>query len=184
MEKGRPAVFLDRDGTINVDYGYVYQPEKLEFIPGSIEGMKLLQSQGFLLIIVTNQSGIARGYFTEEQMNRFHKVMAEKLDSYGVKIDGIYFCPHLEGCNCRKPGVDLYYRAKRDFNIDFSRSYVIGDNVRDLSLCNIEPVEGYLLQPKGEKQYCIDEKWAEHVKICDNLLQAARDIVGSRKEEL
>ena len=82
MEKGRPAVFLDRDGTINVDYGYVYQPEKLEFIPGSIEGMKLLQAHGFLLIIVTNQSGIARGYFTEEQMNGFHKVMAEKLDSY------------------------------------------------------------------------------------------------------
>lgn len=184
MEKGRPAVFLDRDGTINVDYGYVYQPEKLEFIPGSIEGMKLLQAHGFLLIIVTNQSGIARGYFTEEQMNGFHKVMAEKLDSYGVKIDGIYFCPHLEGCTCRKPGVDLYYRAKRDFNIDFSKSYVIGDNFRDLSLCNIEPVEGYLLLPKSEKQYCTDEKWAEHVKICDNLLQAAQDIVGSRKEEL
>lgn len=184
MEKGRPAVFLDRDGTINVDYGYVYQPEKLEFIPGSIEGMKLLQSQGFLLIIVTNQSGIARGYFTEEQMNRFHKVMAEKLNVYGVKIDGIYFCPHLEGCTCRKPGVELYYRAQKDFNIDFSQSFVIGDNIRDLSICKVEPVRGYLLQTKEYCQYNTDVKQLERVKVCSDLLQAAQDIVRLRKEEL
>ena len=184
MRNGRLAVFLDRDGTINVDFGYVFQPEKLKFIPGSIEGMKFLQSLGFLLIVVTNQSGIARGYFTDDDMNKFHKLMIDRLSVFGVKIDGIYFCPHLGGCTCRKPGVDLYYRARKDFNIDFSGSYVIGDNIRDLSLCNVEPVKGYLLCSNQSCDYNSEEKLPENVTVCSDLLHAALDIVRERKEDL
>ena len=137
------ASFLDRDGTINVDYGYVYQYEKFEFIDGVVDTLKKLQGKGYLLIIITNQSGIARGYFSEEDMKSLHQKMCDDLLKQGVKIDAIYYCPHLDGCECRKPGVELFYKAAKDFDIDFSESIVIGDRLRDLSICEKENVRGF-----------------------------------------
>lgn len=142
----RKAVFLDRDGTINVDHGYVCQIEKFEFIDGVIEGLQRLQELGFLLIIVTNQSGIARGYYTEEQFNRLTEQVNAILKSRGVYITDVFHCPHLgEECDCRKPKTALFYQAQEKYQIDFSRSYAIGDKMRDLQICMEQDVYGYLL---------------------------------------
>lgn len=146
------AVFLDRDGTINVDYGYVHEMSRLEFIDGAVEGLKLLQSLGFLLIVITNQSGIARGYFSLEDYLQFQKQIELRLKDYGVDIAATYFCPHLnENCECRKPKTALFYRAAREWNINFKGSYAIGDKKRDLCICEEEPVKGIMI---GEDQRC------------------------------
>ena len=178
MKKGKAAVFLDRDGTINIDYGYVYQKDKLRFIDGSIEALRLLQQNGYLLIIVTNQSGVARGYFTIEELEDFHSYMIKELQMNNVMVDGIYYCPHLEGCNCRKPKLGLFYQAQKEFKIDFSLSYVIGDKLRDLSLCEVEPVKGILL--------CEDKKnivpQFNNITICKDLLHASHIIVNKDEE--
>ncbi len=139
------AAFLDRDGTINIDYGYVYQYEKFEYIDGVKETLKKLQDMGYLLIIITNQSGVARGYYTEEDVKKLHRRMCEDLENQGIHITDIYYCPHLTGCSCRKPQLELFYRAAKEHNIDMSRSIAIGDKMRDLSLCEKEPVEGFLI---------------------------------------
>lgn len=177
MSGKRAAIFLDRDGTINIDYGYVCKKDKLVFIDGSIEALRMFQKSGYLLIIVTNQSGVARGYFSIDELEEFHTYMLEVLKENEVVINGIYYCPHLENCNCRKPKLGLFYQAQREFEVDFSKSYVIGDNIRDLSLCEVEPVQGILLSDKksGEKDF-------NNICICKNLLQAAHFIVGRYEE--
>ncbi|MFA5134752.1 MAG: D-glycero-beta-D-manno-heptose 1,7-bisphosphate 7-phosphatase [Patescibacteria group bacterium] len=128
------AVFLDRDGTITVDHGYTYKIEDLEFFPGVIEGLRLLQQLGFILIIITNQSGIGRKYFTQEECHAFMKNMLKQLDEQGITICAIYLCPHTpeESCNCRKPQLGNYRAAAERYDIDFSQSYVIGDSVNDI----------------------------------------------------
>ena len=139
------AVFLDRDGTINIDYGYIHTIDKFEFLPGVPEALYQLQQAGFLLIVVTNQSGIARGYYSEEEFDLLCQEIDHKLERYKVKINHTYHCPHLEGCTCRKPQLELFYRAAKDFDIDFSQSYAIGDKERDLSICYAEQVKGFLI---------------------------------------
>ena len=123
----RAAVFLDRDGTINMDKDFVCRIEDFEFLPGAIEGLKLLQDAGYLLIIITNQSGIARGYYTEADFHKLNDWMLTELqEHYGVKIDAVYYCPHLPStdelvapelkkyrvsCTCRKPQIGLFEKA-------------------------------------------------------------------------
>ena len=128
------AVFLDRDGVINVDKGYVYEIDKLEFIPRAVEGLKLLQEAGFKLIIITSQSGIGRGYYTEEDYHKFMRYMYEKLEEHDIKIDGEYFCSHAPeaNCDCRKPGTALIENAVKEHKIDLKESYLIGDKTSDI----------------------------------------------------
>lgn len=147
------AVFLDRDGTINYDYGYVYKKDKLSFLPGVIESLKRLQKAGYLLIIITNQSGIGRGYFTLDEYIEFNDYMLGKLKEKGVYIDKVYFCPHtdLDNCDCRKPKLGLFYQAIDDYNIDLYNSYAIGDNERDLAICMETPICGILLNKDSKK---------------------------------
>ena len=140
------AVFLDRDGTINIDKDYIYKVSDFEFIPGAVEALKLLQDAGYLLIIITNQSGIARGYYTEEDYEKLNDWMIKTLaEQYGVFITASYFCPHHPeavvpayriNCSCRKPGTALFEQAIREHDIDLSSSYAIGDKLRDLAICN------------------------------------------------
>jgi len=145
------AVFLDRDGTINIDYGYVHKSDNFEFIPGVIEALKLLQDLGYKLIIITNQSGIERGYYTEDDFYKLVAFMKNQLEKHNIYIDDVYFCPHLDSeCNCRKPKLELFYRAATDHNIDFSMSYTIGDNFRDVAICDEEAVKGIVLSDKAE----------------------------------
>lgn len=130
------AAFFDRDGTINVDTGYLYEPEKLQFIPGIPELIKKYNDEGYLVIVITNQSGIARGMFTVEQMERFNAHLNRRLQGeYGAHIDAFYYCPHLPEitgeCDCRKPKSGLFFKAMADYDIDPAASLSFGDSPRD-----------------------------------------------------
>lgn len=128
------AVFLDRDGTINRDVPYCSRPEDLELLPTVAEGIKLLNEHGFKVVVVTNQSGIARGYFTEETLSQIHQKMLADLAQYGAFIDAIYYCPHHpdEHCQCRKPNTAGFEQVARELDIDLKASFVIGDKLRDM----------------------------------------------------
>lgn len=134
------AIFIDRDGTLNVDHGYVHQIDDFQFIDGSIEALLTLKSMGYLLVLVTNQSGIARGYFSEQQFLQLTEWMDWSLADRGVDLDGIYYCPHLMGgvgqydqdCDCRKPKSGMLLQAIQELNIDVNRSFMVGDKYEDL----------------------------------------------------
>ena len=141
MNEAKPAVFLDRDGVINQDNGYVSEVDDFKFIEGVIEACVELQKKGYLLVVITNQSGIARGYFTEKQFNTLTEWMDWSMADRGVDLDGIYYCPHHseEGqgefkvdCECRKPKPGMLLNAIEDLNIDIANSILVGDKVSDL----------------------------------------------------
>ncbi len=129
-----PAVFVDRDGTINEDVEYVHEPEKFKFLPNAIEGAKKMQDMGYRIVIVTAQAGIGLGYFAEEDFYRVNRKMLEGFSKAGITISKIYFCPHSksEACSCRKPGIALIQRGCLDLNLDISASFVIGDKTSDI----------------------------------------------------
>lgn len=134
------AVFLDRDGTLNIDHGYVHTIDDFEFVEDSIEALRKLKQMGYLLVLVTNQSGIARGYFTEDQFLQLTEWMDWSLAEQGVDLDGIYYCPHhIDGkgeyrqdCDCRKPKGGMLKDAIKALKIDPTKSVMIGDKVEDL----------------------------------------------------
>lgn len=137
--QGVKAAFLDRDGVINVDHGYVHRPEDFTFIDGVFEGCRHLQSLGYRLIVVTNQSGIARGYFTEADFHALCDWMRARFEAHGVTLDGIYFCPHHpdhspddDQCDCRKPAPGMLLQAIREHGIDPGRSLMVGDKGADM----------------------------------------------------
>lgn len=132
--KMQPAIFLDRDGTINREIGYLSEPEKFELLPNALTGLKKMQDLGYRLVIVTNQGGIGLGYFTKEDFYRVNKKMLTEFSQAGITIDKIYFCPHgkAENCPCRKPEIGLILRAKDDLNLDLSHSFFIGDGEVDI----------------------------------------------------
>jgi len=141
VANGKRAVFLDRDGVINVDNGYVSQRDDFEFIDGVIDACKILKEKGYLLVVITNQSGIARGYFSEEQFHTLTEWMDWSLADRGVDLDGIYYCPHHAekgigeykiDCDCRKPKPGMLINAIADLNIDASQSILVGDKVSDI----------------------------------------------------
>lgn len=135
------AAFLDRDGVINVDYGYVYKWSDFIFLPGALQAMKMLQDNGFAIIVVTNQSGIARGYYTELQFQALNDCLLRYLESQGICLAGIYYCPHHPSvanpfpdnkCSCRKPAPGLILDAQIDHNICLSQSILVGDKLTDI----------------------------------------------------
>ena len=136
------AVFLDRDGVINVDHGYVSTWEQFEFLPGASEALRELQDAGYLLIVVSNQSGIGRGYYSERDLHTLNQAIAEHLDStLGVTLSGFYHCPHhpteAEGefrqqCDCRKPAPGMIQQAVLDHGIDVKTSLLVGDKDSDI----------------------------------------------------
>lgn len=172
------AVFLDRDGTINVDTGYVYRYEDFKFIDGVIEGLKLLSEHGYLLVIVTNQSGIARGYYSEEDFLKLHQKIDEVLEKQGIHISGLYYCPHLDGCTCRKPQTSLFMDAVKDLDIDLSKSYAIGDKVRDLQICKEQAVKGFLLAEDSEEADKVKDD--TNIKTVSSVYVAAKEICGDK----
>lgn len=138
---GRAAVFLDRDGVINVEKDYVYKIDDFEFVEHSIDALKLLQDKGYALVVVTNQSGIARGYYTEEDFLKLTEWMDWCLQDRGVTLDGVYYCPHhpTEGagayrkdCDCRKPKPGLILEAAARLGIDLGKSVMVGDKISDV----------------------------------------------------
>ena len=147
------AVFFDRDGTLNVDAAYLYEFEKFKWIDGAIEAVKYCNDNGYLAIVVTNQSGVARGYFTENDVIELHKKVNEELGKVGAHIDDFFYCPHHpEGvvekykihCNCRKPKSGMIEEACQKYNIDKSKSLMIGDMLRDVECAENAGVRGVL----------------------------------------
>ena len=135
MAKARnKAVFLDRDGTISRDVPYCSRPEDFELLPMVAEAIGLLNDHGFKVIVVTNQSGVGRGYFTEEILGKIHQKMLDELTKGSAFIDAIYYCPHHpdDNCGCRKPKPALILQAARDLNIDLQKSFFIGDSDLDV----------------------------------------------------
>ncbi|MGP1569008.1 MAG: D-glycero-alpha-D-manno-heptose-1,7-bisphosphate 7-phosphatase [Peptoanaerobacter stomatis] len=130
------AAFFDRDGTINVEKNYLYKVEDFEFIKGIPELIKKYNDEGYVVIVVTNQAGIARGYYTEEDMNILHRYINEQLAKIGAHIDDFYFCPHhpdITGeCNCRKPKTGMLEKAIKEWNIDVTKSILYGDKPWDI----------------------------------------------------
>lgn len=135
------AVFLDRDGTINVERAYLYLPEEFEFIPGTPEAIRLLNEAGFRAIVVTNQSGIARGFYDEAAVDRLHRHMDKELARFGATIDAYYFCPHHPDygagrsgivCECRKPMDGMLRRGAAEYSLDLTASFMIGDRLVDV----------------------------------------------------
>jgi len=130
------AVFLDRDGTIARDVPYCSRPEDFDLLPGAADGIRLLNQHGFKAVVVTNQSGIARGYFTEEMLAKIHHKMRRELAKSGAHVDAVYYCPHHpdDNCECRKPKPKMLLQAAADLNIDLQKSYVIGDKDMDIEM--------------------------------------------------
>lgn len=125
------ALFLDRDGTINIDYGYVFQPEKFEFINGIFELCRKAQEKGYLIIVITNQSGIARGYFSEQDFAKLNSYMIAEFAKHGIKITDVFYCPELSG-NDRKPNCGMFIKARDKYGIDMAQSVSVGDKERDI----------------------------------------------------
>jgi D-glycero-D-manno-heptose 1,7-bisphosphate phosphatase len=147
----QPAAFLDRDGVLNVDHGYAHRPEQLEWIDGAREAVRLLNEAGYYVLVVTNQSGIARGYFTEEAVKAFHALMQNDLASHGAHVDAFYFCPHHpEGlikplaihCQCRKPASGMFEQAASEWPIDRGASFMIGDKDEDMAAAKTFGIRG------------------------------------------
>jgi len=137
----RRAAFVDRDGVINVESGFLHRVEQFEFLPGAIAGLTLLQAAGYLLVVITNQSGIARGLYAEEDYRRLTAYMQQRLSAAGVHLDAIEHCPHLPDalvaryridCDCRKPLPGMLLRAASALNIDLPGSILVGDRGSDI----------------------------------------------------
>ena len=151
VDARRPAAFLDRDGVLNIDHGYAHRLDQLEWIEGAPEAVRLLNEAGYYVLVVTNQSGIARGYYSEEAVSAFHERMQKDLASQGAHIDAFYFCPHHpEGtiealairCQCRKPAPGMLEQAAREWPIDRTESFLIGDNEADMDAARAFGIPG------------------------------------------
>lgn len=179
------AIFLDRDGTINVEKHYLYRIEDFEFLPGVIDALRKLQKAGYLLIVITNQSGIGRGYYSEEDFQKLNDWMVTTLREQGITIADVYYCPHLpdaqveeyrKECSCRKPKLGMYQQAILDYNIQIGHSYAIGDKIRDCAICETMPCKGYLIG-NNEKSDIIEDIKAgkiERVGYAKDLAEAAK----------
>jgi len=130
------ALFLDRDGVINIEKDYLYKIEDFEFIDGIFELCRYYQKLGFIIVVVTNQSGIARGYYSEDDFDKLTSWMLSEFSAHGIDIKKVYYCPHhpdISGaCSCRKPNPGMFLSASKDLNIDLKNSILVGDKERDI----------------------------------------------------
>ncbi len=182
------AIFLDRDGTINVEIQYLHEPEKFEFLPSAIRALKNLQENGFKLIIITNQAGIAKNLYKHEDMVRTHNHMENLLEKENIYLDGIYYCPHKseDKCECRKPSPGMIKKAILEKNIDPSKSWMIGDKISDIKSGNLAEVRTILVMTGyGREQLEIIADLMQVEKliltpdyIVEDLMKAAEIVLG------
>jgi D-glycero-D-manno-heptose 1,7-bisphosphate phosphatase len=185
----RPALFMDRDGTISEEVGYVNHPSRFRVFPYSAEAVKLLNDNGWLAIVVTNQAGVARGYFSEDVIVQIHEQLRRDLESASANLDAIYYCAHHPSvgeppyrldCDCRKPRTGLITRAAADFEIDLARSWMVGDRYGDLELARNAGLHSALVLSgygRGEWEYQRGSWKLEPEVIAENLLEAVKRII-------
>ncbi|MBI5400306.1 D-glycero-beta-D-manno-heptose 1,7-bisphosphate 7-phosphatase [Candidatus Saganbacteria bacterium] len=179
------AVFLDRDGTIIEDVGYLNKPSEIKFISGSQEAIKKLKAAGYKVIVITNQAGVARGLITEDMLQTIDKVLHKWILNSGTHLDGLYYCPHhpehgvypyKQACECRKPHPGLILKAQKDFAIDLSRSFMVGDKASDIEAgqrAGLKTV--FVMTGRGEVAKADRKTSPDHT--ANNLLQAAEWIL-------
>ncbi len=173
----KPAVFLDRDGTINEEMGYINHLSRFHLLPASAGAIARLNRAGVPVVVVTNQSGVARKYFPASLIHQVHDLMIRLLAAQGARLDGIYICQHGpdDGCNCRKPRPGLLLQAAQDLPIDLARSYVVGDRFNDVQLAANVGAKGILVLTgygRGEVEHYQGERRAEPAFMAQDLAEA------------
>lgn len=170
------AVFLDRDGVINEEAGYVTSWDQFRFIPGSKEALRLLHSSGYKVFVITNQSGVARGLISESSLLEIHRRMSSEIGEAGGRVTEIYYCGHHpeDGCRCRKPGTGLLERAAAEYGIDLPGAYMIGDKPADIEAGKRAGSKTILVRTG----YGMDYQGPEPDFIAADLLEAANMIVN------
>lgn len=190
----KAAVFLDRDGTINEQVGYLNHLSRLKILPGAGQAIRLLNELGYLTIVLTNQSGVARGYYPLDLVHEAHGLLRSRLkEEAGAWLDAILFCPHHSrgtvapyavDCDCRKPKTGLIEEACRSFHIDLSRSFMIGDMCSDIELADRAGIKGILVKTGyglGEIAYVLPGRPEKPIHIALDLLDAVHWIIHGEK---
>ena len=187
------AVFIDRDGTLSEEVGYINHPERFRLFPYAAEAIRRLNENGWLAIVTTNQAGVARGYFSEEMIETVHNGMKDKLAIDGARLDAIYYCahhpsvgdpPYRVDCDCRKPKPGLITRAAADFEIDLKNSWMVGDRYGDIQMARNAGVKSaFVLSGYGRGEWEHQrQSWTEQPDmVAENLLQVVLNIVEESK---
>jgi D-glycero-D-manno-heptose 1,7-bisphosphate phosphatase len=180
-----PAVFLDRDGTINEEMGYINHLSRFVLLPGVPEAIRRLNEAGVKVVVVTNQSGAARGYFPFELVEEVHLQLRDLLAAGGARVDAIYSCLHhpTAGCPCRKPHPGLVLEAARDLDLDLTRSFMVGDRYKDIETAANAGVKGILVLTgygRGENEYFARTAQAQPVHVAPDLLDAVTWILKTQ----
>ncbi|HEY9403431.1 MAG TPA: HAD family hydrolase [Pyrinomonadaceae bacterium] len=186
----RRAVFIDRDGTISEEVGYVNHPSRYRVFPYAAEAIKQLNEAGWLAVLVTNQAGVARGYFSEDVIGAVHALLARELEAGGARLDAIYYCPHHPSvgeppyrfdCDCRKPRPGLVRRAALDLDIDIAHSWMVGDRYGDTELArNAGLRAAFVLSGYGRGEWEYQRGAWRHQPdlVAENLLEAVKEIIS------
>ena len=189
----KPAVFIDRDGTISEEVGYVNHPSRFRVFPYAGEAIRKLNDKGWLAIVVTNQAGVARGYFEETTITEVHNRLNEELAMQNARLDAIYYCahhprvgepPYRVDCDCRKPKAGLIKRATEDFDIDLQTSWMVGDRYSDIELAHNAGIRSAFVLSgygRGEWEYQRSSWRLQPDLVSENLLGAVDSIVGLRR---
>lgn len=189
----RKAIFMDRDGTVSDEVGYVNHIDRYRLLPRSAEAIRRINAAGFLSFVITNQSGVARGLFDEALILKVHETLGRWLNEAGARLDGIYYCPHhpKEGeppwrlaCDCRKPKPGLLLRAAREHDVDLASSYMIGDTVLDIEAARNVGATGVLVLTgygKGDLVYRMAQRGLQPAHVAADLLEAVEWILEREK---
>lgn len=190
------VIFLDRDGTINEEVNYLHKPEDLQILPGVPEAIKRLRDGGFKIVVVTNQAGVARGYYSCRDVDALHEYLNQQLKKSGAWIDRFYYCPHhpvhgigeyKRACHCRKPETGMFEQAGQEYDVDKEHSYMIGDKLLDVEAGNRYGVHGILVGTGYGRQIHQEQLEKQEDVIYDvyqeTLMDAARYIMEREKTE-
>lgn len=185
----RPAVFLDRDGTVNEQMGYINHISRFHLLPSAADAIRKLNKKNIPVVVVSNQSGLARGYFPVELLDEVHARMGELLAEDGASIDGLYYCSHhpdakeekyRQVCNCRKPKTGMLEQAALEMNLDLSRSYLVGDRWSDIKCAHYAGCTSVLVLTgygRGDYQYIAPAQEVQPTHVAENLLEAVEWIL-------
>ena len=190
----RVAVFLDRDGTINEEMGYLNHIDRFVLIPGAVAAIRNINESGLKAVVVTNQSGVARGYFPKELIDQVHQKMSDLLEEGEASLDGIYTCTHAPpskdesgGCGCRKPKIGLMKQAAQELNLDLEKSYVVGDRFKDVEMARNAGAKAILVLTgygKGELEFLGPSSRVQADFVANDLAEAVKWILSDLSEKI